>query len=355
MIGERLLRARKAAGLSMKALADQVGVSATMINKYEKEKSTPGSKVLIQLSKALGVRSEYFFRPVKAQLEGVEYRKRASTPQKLLNRIEADVLDQAERWQMLANLYPRFPLPDFAQPTGLPAQIASLDEVDTVSYGVRDAWALGRNPIPDLMDVLEAHGILVILTGVDDLNKFDGLQASVAGKPFIVVSRHWSGDRQRFTLAHELGHLILHGRLGQGVDEEKACNRFASAFLLPERGLRQQLGEQRHHLEAQELYLLKHEYGISMAACLYRAADLGIIDEGYRKRAFILFRQQGWHKGEPGEPYPAEESQLFTQLVYRALGEGIISESKAAELLKMPLMQFHRERNLEPLDAVAGQ
>ncbi|XQU07979.1 helix-turn-helix transcriptional regulator [Halomonas sp. LY9] len=74
------MRARKAAGLSMQALADQVGVSATMINKYEKGKSTPGSKALIQLSKALGVRSEYFFRPVQVQLEGVEYRKRASTP-----------------------------------------------------------------------------------------------------------------------------------------------------------------------------------------------------------------------------------------------------------------------------------
>ncbi|HRQ05918.1 MAG TPA: XRE family transcriptional regulator [Nitrosomonas halophila] len=349
------MRARKAAGLSMQALADQVGVSATMINKYEKEKSTPSSKTLIQLSKALGVRSEYFFRPVQVQLEGVEYRKRASTPQKLLNRIEADVLDQAERWQILADLYPHFPLPDFAQPKELPAKVASLDEVDAVAYQVRDAWDLGLNPIPDLIDVLEARGILVILTGVDDLNKFDGLQASVAGKPFIVVSSHWPGDRQRFTLAHELGHLMLHGRLGEGVDEEKACNRFASAFLLPESGLRQQLGEQRHNLEVQELYLLKHEYGISMKACLYRAGELGIISQAWQKKAYITFNKQGWSKQEPGTPYPQEESQLFAQLVYRALGEGIISESKAAELLKMPLMQFHRERNLEPLHAVAGQ
>lgn len=339
----------------MQALADQVGVSATMINKYEKDKSNPGSKILIQLSKALGIRSEYFFRPVNVQLQGVEYRKRASTPQKLLHRIEADVLDQAERWQMLANLYPDFPLPQFELPTGLPASVASVEAVDKVAYRVRDAWDLGRNPIPDLIEMLEARGILVILTGVDDLNKFDGLQATVAGKPFIVVSSHWPGDRQRFTLAHELGHLILHGRLEPTVDEEKACNRFASAFLLPETGLRLQLGGQRHNLEAKELYILKHEYGISMAACLYRAADLGIISERLRQRDFIRFRQRGWHKKEPGDPYPKEESQLYAQLVYRALGEGIISESKAAELLKTPLMQFHRERNLEPFDAVVGQ
>lgn len=354
MIGKRLLRARKAAGLSMQTLADQVGVSPTMINKYEKEQSTPSSKILIQLSKNLGVRSEYFFRPVQVQLEGIEYRKRASAPKKLLNRIEADILDQGERWQILADLYPHFPLPDFKQPEGLPDKLSSLEEVDTTAHQVRDAWDLGRNPIPYLIDELEARGILVILTEVDDLNKFDGLQASVAGKPFIVVSSHWPGDRQRFTLAHELGHLVLHDRLEKGVDEEKACNRFASAFLLPESSLRKQLGEQRHNLEAQELYMLKHEYGISMAACLYRAADLGIINEGLRKRALIDFRKQGWHKNEPGKPYPAEESQLFTQLVYRALGEDIIGESKAAELLKMPLMQFHRERNLVPVDAIAS-
>lgn len=354
MFGERLLRARKSAGLSMQALADQVGVSATMINKYEKGQSNPGSKVLILLSKALGVRSEYFFRPVKVRLEGVEYRKRASTPKKLLNRIEADVLDQAERWQVLADLYPNFPLPDFKLPKGIASEVTSLEQVDEVAYQLRDGWDLGRNPIPELIDLLEARGILVIITGVDDLKKFDGLQASVAGKPFVVVSEHWSGDRQRFTLAHELGHLVLHGRLGQVLDEEQACNRFASAFLLPENGLRQQLGDRRHNLEVQELYLLKHEYGISMAACLYRASDLGIIDNELRRKCFISFRQRGWHQREPGDAYPKEESQLFTQLVYRALGEGIIGESKAAELLKMPLMQFHRQRNLESVDAVAG-
>ena len=355
MIGERLLRARKAAGLSMQALGDQVGVSATMISKYEKGQSTPGSKVLIGLSKALGVRSEYFFRPVEVQLEGVEYRKRSSTPQKLLDRIKADVLDQAERWQILANLYPNFPIPNFKLPEGLPEQISRISDVDEVANLVRQSWFLGNNPIPDLVDELESQGILVIVTSADDLNKFDGLQASVAGKPFVVISSNWPGDRQRFTLAHELGHLILHGRLNPAISEEKACNRFASAFLLPGSGLRQQLGERRHKLEVQELYILKHEYGISMAACLFRAADLGIIDERAMKSAFIHFRKRGWSKQEPGEPYPQEESQLFDQLVYRALGEEIISESKAAELLKMPLMQFHRERNLESLDAVACQ
>ncbi|NNN23391.1 helix-turn-helix domain-containing protein [Pseudomonas nitroreducens] len=355
MIGERLKRARAASGLSMLALGQQVGVSANMIKKYEHDESMPSSGVLIRLSKALSVRVEYFFRPVKVELQGVEYRKRSSTPQSLLKQIEADVLDQAERWQELANLWPEFPVDQFAVPAWLPDQIDNLEHVDEQADRLRAAWELGLNPIPDLIDVLESHGILVIITQVDVQAKFDGLQASVAGKPVIVISANWPGDRQRFTLAHELGHLLLHGRLAGHLDEEKACNRFASALLLPASAMRQQLGLKRHMLEMQELYLLKQEYGISMQGCLYRAADLEIIPPSTRERLFIVFGKQGWRKREPGNAYRQESTLLFQQLVYRALGEGIVGESKAAELLGVPVFQFHQARKLELLDAVAHQ
>ncbi len=354
MIGERLKRARAASGLSMKALGEAAGVSANMIKKYEHDTSMPSSGVLINLSKALQVRSEYFFRPSKVELSGVEYRKRANTPKSILKRIEADVLDQAERWQELANLWPNFPVPEFSLPKSLPSRINSLEEVDNVADLIRAEWCLGLNPITDLIDTLELHGILVIVTEVDEKARFDGLQTSISGKPVIVVSANWPGDRQRFTLAHELGHLIMHNRLSLDLEEERACNRFASAFLIPASSMRQQLGIKRHKLEAQELYLLKQESGLSMQGCLYHAANLNIITERLRKSLFIFFSSQGWRRQEPGKPYPKETTLLFQQLVYRALGEGIISESKAAELLVMPIMKFHQARKLELLDAVAG-
>ena len=65
MIGERLKRARDAAGLSMQSLGKQAGVSAPMIQKYERDESMPSSSVLIQLAKALNVRTEFFF-PAKS-------------------------------------------------------------------------------------------------------------------------------------------------------------------------------------------------------------------------------------------------------------------------------------------------
>lgn len=355
MIGERLKRARAAAGLSMQALGQQAGVSANMIKKYEHDDSMPSSGVLLKLAKALQVRSEYFFRPQKVELKGVEYRKRANTPAFILKRIEADVLDQAERWQELADLWPAFPFQPFSVPPGLPNRLNTLEDVESFADEIRGEWELGANPIPDLIDVLESHGVLVIVTSVAENARFDGLQATVAGKPVVVVSANWPGDRQRFTLAHELGHLLMHDRLDEMLDEEKACHRFASAFLLPAATLRNQLGNKRHGLEMRELYLLKQEFGLSMQACLYRAADLNIISAPLRQRMFMEFSKNRWRKIEPGQPYRQETTLLFQQLVYRALGEGLVGESKAAELMGMPVTQFHQARKLEFLDAAVNQ
>lgn len=353
MIGERLKRARAAAGLSMKALAEQVGVSANMIKKYEHDDSMPTSPVLIRLARVLGVRSEYFFRPVRVSLNRVEYRKRASTTKAELKRIEADVLDQAERWQELADLWPDFPVSGFNGVEGLPDTITDYGELENVANQVRRRWKLGLNPLPELIDVLETKGILVITTDVDVAGNFDGLQATVAGQPLIVVSNQWNGDRQRFTLAHEFGHLLLEGRLAPDLDEEKACNYFASAFLLPAESVRELIGEHRHSIEVRELYMLKHEYGLSMQACLYRLKVLQIITESSFTKLIKRFSAAGWRKREPGDQVPQEGTILFQQLVYRALAEGIVGESKAAELLKLPLMQFHQMRKLEAFDAVA--
>ena len=347
MIGERLKRARAAAGLSMQALADQVGVSAPMIKKYESNGSMPSSGVLIKLARAVGVRSEYFFRPNRVELAGVEYRKRASTGKKELKRIEADVLDQAERWYELRDLWPNFPLASFSQPSGLP-KVENLDDIELVSAKLRKLWKLGLNPLPDLIDLLESKGILVIVTDSEHADKFDGLQATVQGQPIIVVSSAWPGCRQRFTLAHELGHLILHNQLPPEMDEEKACNRFASSFLMPSESLIGQLGIKRSHIDWQELYLLKLEYGLSMAACLYRCKSLGIINEAVLDRMWRERSKRGWRKVEPGDDsYPKEATQLFNQLVYHAVAEDIISESKGAELLRMPVATFRRSRSLE--------
>lgn len=354
MIGDRLKRARAASGLSMQDLGKQVGVSANMIKKYEHDLSMPSSGVLIKLAKSLEVRSEYFFRPSPHELKNIQYRKRSTTPKKTLDKIKADILDQAERWFELKNLWPSFPVSPFLGIQKIPATVTTYDEIESIANTLRMEWNLGENPIPDLIDTLEGKGILVIQTEAGDEKDVDGLQTKIGDQSVIICAQQKNGDRQRFTLAHELGHLLLNNRLAEELDEEKACHRFAGAFLLPATTLKQLLGKCRHHLEPRELHIIKHEYGISMQACISRALDQGIITEATRKKLIIDFSKRGWRKQEPGEIYPPEETTFFPRLVYRALGEGIIGESKAAELLQLSVIEFHRERSLAEAENAAS-
>jgi Zn-dependent peptidase ImmA (M78 family)/transcriptional regulator with XRE-family HTH domain len=353
MIGNRIQLARKGAGLSLRALAERAGVSHTSIAKYESGATTPSSGILLALGKALGVRVEYFFRTARVDLKEVEYRKRSRLPKTVLDMIEGNVIEQVERFLELQTYLPARVLPPFGVPPGLPERIGSLVEIEDLALAVRLGWGLGQNPVPVLTDTLEERGILVFQCDVSHQDKFDGLAASVSGIPVVVVGRAWPGDRQRFTLAHELGHLVLKGRLGPDLNEEKAAHRFAGAFLVPEPEVYKELGASRTRLEPRELCVLKGAYGLSMGAWLFRARDLGIVSEASYLSTVKRFRARGWHKTEPCEPYPQERPQLFEQMVFHALAEDLIAESKAAELLAMPLMDFHAMRNMERSDAVA--
>ncbi|MGB0712307.1 MAG: helix-turn-helix domain-containing protein [Gammaproteobacteria bacterium] len=348
MLGERIKQARESAGLSLRALGERAGVTAMAISKYERDESTPSSKVLIGLSKALGVRTEYFFRGARVTLERPDYRKHPKLPKKEHDKVIADVTDQVERRMALGKVLPEawelpFDRPKFRQ------QVATMDDIEVVADKARSAWDLGTNPIQDLMDTLEEHGLKVFTTRFGDAARFDGLTASVQGMPLVVVGegKGWVGDRQRFTLAHELGHQLLEGRLpkGWGEDEiERACHRFAGAFLVPASEVRQALGNKRNWLEPQELYQLKHEYGLSMNAWSFRARDLGIITQQTFGKYWGLVRKRGWKEREPGDQYPVETARRFKQLVYRALAEEMIGESKAAELLGQSIQQLKAER-----------
>ncbi len=353
MIGERLKQARTVAGLTTRELAEKAGVSAMAISKYERSETAPSSRVLMDLAKALEVRVEYFFRQAELSLERVSYRKHRDMPAKEERKILADVRDQIERWLELESFLKTPWSTLFNAPEKLPNRVNDLDQLEDVAITVREAWDLGLNPIPDLIDTFGERGIIVITTPFDAGQKFDGFSAKANDKPVIVINETAYGDRQRFTLAHELGHLLLKDRLARGLDEEIACNRFAGAFLVPKPYVLKALGKRRTWLEPQELMLLKHEWGLSMGGWTYRARDIGVLPQIHMSGMWKLFREQGWDKKEPEPQYRREEVRLFKQLVYRALAEELISESKAAELRGMTMMQLHACRKMECDDAAA--
>ena len=343
MISVRIKRARLAAGLSLREAGARAGLSAMAISKFETGAANPTSDSLIRLARALDTRLEFFFRPVPVQLQRPQYRKHASLSGKRLARIEADIMDQVERFCELVALFPNSPVPSFVVPVTVPDRIDRYEDIEQVALDLRYAWDLGLDAIPSLADMLEERGVLVLTTPVSAIDGFDGLTATVSGFPVVVVGDSWPGDRQRFTLAHELGHLVLAGRLHASLDEEKVCDRFAGAFLVPAPVVRQQLGKHRSRMEPLELYHLKHEYGVSMSAWILRAFEIEVITESTRSQMLRQFASNGWRKSEPGEQVPSEKPKLFERLVLRALAEEMIGLSKAAELAGVSIAKFREQ------------
>ena len=353
MIGERLHGIRLAHGLSLRALASQVGVSAMMVSKYERNLSQPSTPVLASLANTFRVRPEYFTRPTTIKLDRIESRNRHrwKLPVKIENRILADVRDQLERRSMLDLIAP-MPWPtEFELPCGLPSEITDLNEIEGIAIRIRRQLQLGLSPIPNLIDALETIGIKV-LTAQDDDQRFEGISARAGDLSVIVVGTSWPGDRQRFTVAHELGHLVLDGRLAEGVDKETACDRFAGAFLVPEPKAKELMGVHRTSLEVCELHFLKHKFGLSIAGWSHRALDLGIVRHAEYRRFRRMLAAEGWDQTEPGTSYPSEHPSLFEHMVHRTFSESLISESKAAELLGIQQLEFAQKRCVGGFDAI---
>lgn len=323
-IGGRIKLARKAAGFNLRTLANEVGVSANAISKYETGKDVPGSKVLIRLAQALGVSVEFFLRPVSIPVQVQAYRKRASLGVKEQTATEMRIQEGIERYLIVESFFP-----DTQIQISVPAfSIQSLEDAEKAALEVRKEWNLGLDAIENLVQLLEDQGIKVC--PVDSYAKFDACAFQANDLPVIAVKSGLPGDRQRFSLAHELGHLVL--RIPDQFDEEKACNWFAGAFLIPAITLRRELGSKRSVLNIQELRVLKHKYGISMQALIYRACQLEIITSSESNRLFKQFSQNGWRMVEP-YPIPEEYPTRMKQLVFRALAEDLLSRSRALELL----------------------
>jgi len=349
-IGRRIKAARKAAALSLRDLAEQVDVSAQSISKYERGLMTPDSAGLLRLARALGVKVEYFFRSQEVHLSRPAYRKRTTLPRKQEDAIMGQIQEWLERYLEVETLFPD-QVNAFSMPAGLPRSVSSMEDVERLAEALRAEWEIGTDPIEDLIALLEGHGIKVGL--VEGHDKFDACTFTIDGQgPVIVTKRDLPGDRQRMNVAHELGHYLMETDAGMApaLDSEKAAYRFAAALLVPAGRARAELGQERQHISVGELYILKHKYGFSMQAWLYRARDLGILTESTYRRHQRAFSAAYGRRVEPGQPLPPETPQRLHQLVHRALAEGLISRSRAAELLGESVSEFLAHLSEPPED-----
>ena len=201
---------------------------------------------------------------------------------------------------------------------------------------------MGYEPVPNLVELLEERGIKVIalrLTTVGGLAA-RARRTGLAPVPFVVVNAHDWGERQRFTIAHELGHIVLD--VARGLDGERVAHRFAGAFLMPAEALWLEVGKRRSTLALGELLALKRVFGVSIQALTHRCRDRGIIGVATYRALYSEFARLGW-RSPPYREYGAmagESPSRFARLCLRALAEGAITESKAAELLEIKTVEI---------------
>lgn len=348
MIGNRLKRARDALGLSLRDLEAQIQgkVSAQAIGKYERDEMMPSSDVLIALSRALGVSPEYLLSQREIELSGIDFRKAQHALSKDERAVEAAVLDQMERYLELEEL-----VPGSEQQWALPAKkafsIATIEEAEQAAEALREAWELGIDPIPMMAELLEENGIKVI--ALDLPEAVSGSKAMVQRPelpelPVIVVNQNHNGERQRFTLAHELAHLVITPKGLSEAEEEKAADRFAGAFLMARAMMERLLGRHRKSISLGELAELKKLFQVSIASLVVRCSQLGIISKATYSNLWGQIKALGWNTLKSNEPVKVEPErpQRMERLCLRAVAEGAISEPKAAELLRVSVRELDK-------------
>lgn len=358
MFGHRLRVARRSAGLSLRSLAEKIDnrVTAQAISKYERNQSVPSLPVLRVLAEAVGVSVDYLTNDEDMVLEAVEFRRKRVTHRREETQIQAMVLHHLERYLAIEDVL-RLPTAAWNKPREAPYPVLNdPSEAEYAARALRIHWGLGNRPIPSMVELLEDHGIKVVSVASE---RIDGLTARVHRKrgdgkpiPVVVVNKDDWGERQRFTMGHELGHIVMD--VLPEVDEEKAAHRFAGAFLMPPEALRAEIGRRRHGIGWHELFELKQIFGVSVQALAYRCRDLGIFSPVLLRRLFREFSRRGWRSPPYEEPFAMEPERpkRFERLCYRAVAEDAIPKPEAAHLLGITVDELNRRITEPPATTV---
>lgn len=322
MTGERVRLARQYLGLTQAELARIARVSQSAISQIENGGEASG-RTLRAICKGTGYGLGFFdrgFVPDVAAMS-LRYRKRASLRQIDQKRVRAHFLHAVE---LIWDIEARLPLnPVTLESVG---KDVDLDEIETLAVFVRQKLGLNRSePIPNMTRAAERAGAVVF--GVSgESERFSAVSAwprYPVGRPLICFNRHSPGDRRRLSIAHEIGHLVLH-QIRNVVPgrAEKEAFRFGTALLLPKREASKAI---RTTTTLRDFGLLKARWGVSIAALIRRGLDLEILDQ-YRYRSLMMqLSARGWRKKEPVN-VPAEEPIFLRRALRLAYGTDRPSE-----------------------------
>lgn len=307
LVGERVRRLRVSLGLGQSDLALRSGLSAGALSMLENGRWPVDDSQLSALASALECTPGYLMATGSDPLMTRPWlRAYADAPRRAVDRTIADSVTAVEAAQLLGLKMVPDSLPGFDEDpndegaieefAGEVRGVADLGPGDVVRNSIRAAERLG----------------CVVLPIDDELGRHLGLSLRINGHPVIRVSRPSSdpdrtvpGDRQRFTVAHELGHLTLHqgspppDSAAEAARLEKQAHRFAAAFLAPGDALLADLEAIGGRVTLTTLARLKEDWGVAIKMLVLRFRHLGVIDDDHARSLYKQISARRWNKLEP--------------------------------------------------------
>lgn len=324
--------AREARGYSQADLAELTGVSRTGITRFELGDLNSSEDFIKSLTKELKFADSLYYNDAEI-LPPTMYRKRDTVPAKLLAKVDALLNVYGFGIGRLLNTikFDKLVVPSF--PT-TPTEGAERSAMLT-----RRVWNIEEGVIMNLTAVLEANGFITLPVDFET-ERIDSRSMLIDDKyPVIFYNKKLLGDRLRFTLAHELGHIIMHTRNPlYRFDDSHEANVFAAEFLMPKKEILKDLDNE---LDVEKLAVLKSKWLVSMHALLYRAEDLEVITENQKRYIINRFNQLQIRRREPKElDLAIERGQLLRDLITKYRSKQKMNVNQIAEFFYMKEEEF---------------
>ncbi len=310
---EMLKLAREAREFTQSDLAKNANVTQALVSKIENGLiGNPSDEVVQKLSDAVRFPAGFFYQTFKVLgLPHFHFRKRAKLGSKALAHIGAIINIRFQHISKLLRSYDRQiekPIPHY-----------DLDETgltpEKVAERLRGYWMVPRGPIANVVELIESAGGIVILCRFGT-NLLDGISFRPEGlPPLFFMNRDVGGDRFRFSLTHELGHMVMHSIPEDDEKMEEEAHRFAASFLMPAIEIRPYLATTK--LSA--LSRVKAYWKVSIKALIKRAHDLKLVTDNQYRWLNVQYAK-AFNTGEP-IPIDLERPILIRRMVEYHLRE----------------------------------
>jgi Zn-dependent peptidase ImmA (M78 family)/DNA-binding XRE family transcriptional regulator len=328
IVGERLRQARNIKGLTQTSLAKVVGVRQPAIAQFESGARQPAPETLEAIAFATGFPTGFFLQE-----------RRTHFPLGTLLFRGPRMLESAktEAHELASLVYEAFEsLSRNVKPLPLKVPVLVGEKPAEAARLTRSSLGLSpEGPVRNLVHHLEMAGVAVLAVP-KPLPIRDAFSAwTTTEVPVIALSPDRPGDRQRWSAAHELGHLVLHRQIrGEARTLESEADAFAGALLMPKESIRQDM---RRPVTLTSLAQLKPKWAVSIAALCMRAHTLGIIDDGQLRYLYAQLSKLGWRKREPEMlDVPVERPRAFKKMAELLYGTPVDCRRLATALSLSP-------------------